>query len=284
MDGTEESILWDLNAEYSLRYILDNFSLPQIVRVVEGYMFTEDDCLSTGTILTLHGLKNITKITGYDEQCREMSIPIDCPYKLKLTSVNDKSNVVYHTVNELCQNYAISQKMPQYLRVNKKFSCSKMVINTGVVLRVEGIVFTKTRKPKGVKTSWLQITEGERKIRTILMPPDTVGDFTPSIPPEYQEKAFLIKMVEEWSCFPITVKFVSENMQYGPQLGKIQLEEIKSKEVIIATSSIQGIRYVDTFPSNLPVTIQVSRSMLEGNNNYKKNVPNFSSWNLPAVY
>ena len=264
MADAEDSIIWD-EVEYPLRHVLDNCKLPQTVRVVEGFYFSDDDSLSCGTVLEMHGVRTITKLNGYSwrrGKSREISIPINCPCKLQLVSVNDKSQVTLPTVNDL------SNSNVKYVRANKSLLYSGTEINPGQMLMVEGTKCTQHGRAKGVKVSLLH------EQRAVLLPLHAVGDFTPCLPPDCKEKPHLAEDLAKYSCFPITVKFTTENMEFGPQLGRINLHEVQTKEVVLATSDINGIKYAIAFPSDLPITINLicgqRQELLERDENESK--------------
>ena len=110
-------MLWD-NVKYNLADILDNFPLPQNVQVAEGFMFTDENSLSRGTILTLHGLRVVMKLNGRDQDGREFSIPFSYPHKVKLVSREERKTVVFHKVSDLCK----ASEIPEYFTPNRKLS------------------------------------------------------------------------------------------------------------------------------------------------------------------
>ena len=261
-DG-QSSIVWDTN-EYKLAYLLDNFPLPQMIRVAEGFMLTEDDSLSSGTVLTLHGLKTITKLKGQDGHGREISVPLNCPDDVKLVSGNDRNDIVFRTVEDICNSNVI----PEYVRLNRRLSRNKVMLNLGELLKVECIDFTKHGQANGIKVTTLGGNEGGKRL---LLPLDTTGDFVPFMPQDFETKVFKIKELATSCIFPFAIEFVSRNEKnslYGPHLGEIELREVITAEIVLATSKIDDITYAVIFPRDLPVTIQVAHGMLNDDSFY----------------
>ena len=260
MADDQDLINWE-KTEYNLAYLLDNFPLPQMVRVVEGYMLTEDDSLASGTILTLHALKAVTTLKGRDERKREISIPLNCPNEVKLVSTNGRQNIMFHTVDDMCRNNTI----PKYVKINRSFSYRIIKMNPGDLLKVQCKNLTKDGEASGIIVSPVN-----RKCEphTFSLPLDTVGDFTPFMPQNFEEKVFEIKELSDNCILPFTVKFLSKGRQFGSHLGEIELNQIVTSEIVLATSKIDGVTYAVTFPRNLPVTIQVARGMLDNDQIY----------------
>ena len=266
VDG-ENQIIWD-ESEYSLGYLLENFPLPQIIQVAEGFMFTDENSLSRGTILTLHGLRVMTKLKGQDDSGREFSVPINCPYEVKLISRKEKKIVVFHKVSDLCKASVI----PEFFIPNRRVSRGKIAINPGEPLKLVSVNFTKHGKTKGVKVAKVNCSESSKsKTQTVSLPLKTTGDFTPCVSPNPEKGVFLLKELVESSHFPLKVRFVarrdgSPNVQ--PISEEIEFHEIITAEVVFATTRIDGVTYAITFPRNFPVTLQVARGMLNNDEAY----------------
>ena len=261
--GDQSPAVWN-SAEYELSDVIANLLLPQTVKVVEGIMFSEDNFVSSDTVLTLHGLKTITKLKGFDEKGREIYIPLNCHNQVKIISSHyDTPGVSFHKVKDLCHHAEI----PRYVRPNRKFTHSKVVIYPGTILEVNGVTFSKTGKVKGLKVKFEISSDADgRKICEVMLRVDTVGDFTPCLPPDYEGRRFFIKELVNFSCFPISIEFTSvdkEYPMYGPQLGKVHLEGIKAVEVVLASTEFDGVRNALTFPRNIPLTVNVSCGVMQ---------------------
>lgn len=76
-DELVEYLTWS-DHSYSLASFLDEYQLPQVIRVVEGYDGpTDSSSLSHGEVLTLHTLRSIQKLAAEDSHGRVVTIPVD---------------------------------------------------------------------------------------------------------------------------------------------------------------------------------------------------------------
>ena len=104
----EASIIWD-PSEHNLTYVLDNFELPQMVRIIQGFMTNEEDALEYGTILTLHGETDIKKLKGCNSQGRNIYIPLNCQHKVQVCAEDEKEEIVHNSAQELLSVYPESK-------------------------------------------------------------------------------------------------------------------------------------------------------------------------------
>ena len=91
---------------------LTRFTLPQIVKVIEGfYGDDEDTSLGADQILSLHCIKSTDKVVGRDYRGKEVNIPLHCQNKVEVRPSNLKD--VYENVEELCAAF------PRYVRISQ---------------------------------------------------------------------------------------------------------------------------------------------------------------------
>lgn len=92
--------------QLTLAQFLDKYSLPQIVKVTEGFRSEFDDA-----VLFLQSVKTIQKVHGRlgCGKGRQISIPLNCESKVEVRSSHLKD--VYESVEELCSAF------PPYVRV-----------------------------------------------------------------------------------------------------------------------------------------------------------------------
>ena len=246
--------------------------MPQMVKVSKGFMMSEENSLSNGAILTLHGLRTVTKLKGNIQGKREISVPFSCPHKLKIISTYDENpRTVFHKVNDIYKN----DNMPLYVKTNRELSRFKVKVKQREILKAEGVDMTKQGKTKGIIMTRLHFSRkrGKYKKQKFSLPLDTVGNFTPCLPLDYKYELFFVKDIAHSYYLPLCVKFMTEqgeHTEYGPRLGEIQFTEVVTKQIVLATSVLGGVKYAITFPRSLPVTVQVSQGMLDGNREYSR--------------
>ena len=259
----QSEILWD-PAEYNLTHVLDNFKLPQIVRVVEGFMFTEDDSLASGTILTIHGEQRIEQILAIDGNGKgnEIYIPLSCPYKAKVT-VPDREKI-YKTVKDLCN----ATPLPKCVVVHEKISVSGVKIPSGRWLIVKSISRNRNDEAVGISVELM-----DDNVRNIVLPLKTVGNFSPCPLPVDQGRSYFIRDLAS-RTFPLWIKFqaTEELAPVGPQMNIIKLLKLQTANVVYATSVIGGMKFAISFSRDLPVTIEVARGMLDQSATYARRV------------
>ena len=91
---------------------LTRFTLPQIVKVIEGfYGDDEDSSLGADQILSLHCIKSTDKVVGRDYRGKEVNIPLRCQNKVEVRPSNLKD--VYESVEEL------SAAFPRFVRISQ---------------------------------------------------------------------------------------------------------------------------------------------------------------------
>lgn len=254
-----ENLSWNAT-EYKLKFVLDNpnFELPQVVRVMRGYMVDEDNCLDSGQVLTLHGKKNIEKITGLDCYGKDISIPFDCPHKVSLIAIGEPRK--FTCVNELsfCEN------SPKYVSVEAELltgdgssyaAHSKFEIIDHSITNNDVVVGISCREDKD---------DGSGD--TIILPINLKCNFTETVSREISNKHYSISELVDRFGLPLQVQFVTgmngrSSNGYGPSMGVITLTEKYSRSVILATMIVDDIRHALTFSADLPITIQVAKDM-----------------------
>lgn len=260
----ESEILWD-PAEYKLTHVLDNFKLPQIVRVVEGFMFTEDDSLASGTVLTIHGEQRIEQILAVDRNQTgiEIYIPLSCPYKATVT-VPDREKI-YRTVKDLCN----ATPLPKCVIVHEKISVSGVKIPSGRWLIVKSISKNRNDEAVGISVELM-----DDKVTNIVLPLKTVGNFAPCPLPADQGRSYFMRDLAS-RTFPLWIKFQAAEeitASFGPQTSVVKLIKLQTANVVYATSVIGGMKFAISFSRDLPVTIEVARGMLDQSATYARKV------------
>ncbi|KAJ7360454.1 hypothetical protein OS493_015555 [Desmophyllum pertusum] len=79
-----QDIVWSAKS-CTLKTFVDNFTLPQLVKVEDGF-YSEDDAktLSAEQILTLHVTKRTDKVLVKAAEGTQYFIPLACPSKVEI--------------------------------------------------------------------------------------------------------------------------------------------------------------------------------------------------------
>jgi len=258
----EEDIKWDFE-EYKLSYVLDNFKLPQIVRVVEGFMFTEEDSLASGTVLTIHGQQRIEQVCAV-ENCgsnNDVFIPLSCPYRVKVVAPDRVK--VYKTVKDLCN----ATPLPKCVVVNEKITSGGIKIPSGRWLIVKSISKNKNDQADGICVELL-----DDRLRALVLPLKVVGNFAPCPLPCDQGRSYFIRELCDRS-FPLGIKFLpsgEKNPSYGPHMGVLKLMKQQTIDIVFSTTEIEGQKFAISFSRGLPVTVEVARGSLDCTETYSR--------------
>ena len=258
----EEEILWDFE-EYKLTYVLDNFKLPQIVQVVEGFMFTEEDSLASGTVLTIHGQQKIEQVCAIEENGSgsDVYVPLSCPYRVRVVAPNREK--IYRTVKDLCN----ATPLPKCVLVHEKIVLGGIKIPSGRWLIVKSISKNKNDQAEGISVELL-----DGRIRTFVLPLKVVGNFAPCPLPADQSRNYFIRELCDRS-FPIWIKFLAsaeKNPPYGPHMGVLKLIKQQTIDVVFSTTEIEGQKFAISFSRSLPVTVTVARGSLDCTETYSR--------------
>ena len=246
-----DGLTWK-KTEYKLKFVIDNpnFALPQVVRVIQGYMVDEDDALASGQILILHGKKQVVRVLGKDESKKDINIPLNCPYEVKILSLSQR--IPYSCINDIC----VMEKLPSLLKINED-----IVTPDGILLTANTIIEVKKKVLSDLDEIIGLLCHSEGDTKTFMLPSSMKGSFTESISNDALTKKYLLSEVIKEYGLPVEVQFFpvsNKDCSYGPHLGILTLQEKNLHSAVYATSVIDGVRYAMTFSAELPVTIQVS--------------------------
>jgi hypothetical protein len=118
MDSSKDAKQLEFNklewstTSFKVSDFLRKFTLPQVVKVMEGfYGDDEDSSLGADQILSLHCIKSTDKLVGRDYRGKEVNIPLRCQNKVEVRPSNLKD--VYESVEELCAAF------PRYVRISQ---------------------------------------------------------------------------------------------------------------------------------------------------------------------
>ena len=259
MSGTPDylNLIWS-KVEHKLGDFVSKFPLPQIVRVEEGYYGpSEDSCLGSEQILTLHAVRSTEKVRAKDHRNRDLHIPLNCSQRVELRPQNLKE--LYEHVSEL------SSVFPRFVRVVQGYynlENEDQCISPGDKLELKKI-------KRGDVEDYLEFENQERiKVR---LPMSVSAGFQPLV----DGREYYLKELASSMKMPVLFQFVDSQMDirgvsnvFSSTLGVLKFLEVYRDETIICTTKESNTRYVVTVPKNLDVTVTVAEGALVGDKDY----------------
>eukprot|EP00795_Rhopilema_esculentum_P007599 gene7599-13406_t len=234
---------------YNLDEIVNTFKLPVLVKVVDGYMINEIECLENGTILSIHGVCSMDKIIATDYRDTELYIPVSCENTVRL-SVKDNSTFKY--VADICN----ATPVLRYVTNMHEFTHQKQTYPEGSVFLVRSV----SKWSKG-----LNVTHYGQKEQRLTLPFSIVGNFKEVPSPLDAVTSYFIKDLVN-NEFPIFVEFESTeggNTTYGPLMGKVKLRKLLTSNIVYGTNYDDGKKKLLTFSRSLGVRLQIGRVIVE---------------------
>ncbi|XP_028407267.1 uncharacterized protein LOC114535112 [Dendronephthya gigantea] len=241
---------------------LRKFTLPQVVKVIEGYYGDdEDSSLGADQILSLHCIKSTDKVVGRDYRGKEVNIPLQCQNKVEVRPSNLKD--VYESVEEL------NSAFPRFVRISQGYysaTTDEEILNVGDKLQLKS--FDKKEE---------KLICVNQNGQTIELPKDCVAGFQPLT----DGKEYFLAEIPTQFPMPLYVQFVdpplvgkqnrSADSFFNSSLGAIYLENSYTEDIIIAsTISQDGRRTVVTFPREIDIRLAVCEGMLQNTVAYAK--------------
>lgn len=252
-----ENLVWS-KVEYKLKDFVGKFVLPQIVRVEEGYYGpTEDSCLGSEQILTLHAVRSSEKIRAKDHRNRDIHIPVNCSQRVEIRPQNLKD--VYESVSEL------SSVFPKFVRVVQGYynlENEDQCVSPGDKLELKRIT-------RGDIEDVLEFENQERV--QVRLPMSVKAGFQPLV----DGREYYLKELINSMKTPVLFQFVDSQVDmrgasnvFSSTLGVLKLLEVYRDETIICTTKESNMRYVVTVPKSLEVTVTVAEGALIGDKDY----------------
>ena len=241
-------VVW-FSDQHSLAEIVDEFKLPVLVKVVDGFMINEEECLDSGTILTIHGQRSLEKIAATDQLDRDMRIPLDCKHKVIVRPYSEVK--VYNTVREICEE----TRLPKCIQNNREFKFHGDCFEIGTTFIIKSI-FCENEAPKG-----LSVTTAGDRARRMTLPLAVRGDFMQVQLPKDRNRLYRIEELMDRD-FPIVVEFIptsDKNSEYGPRLGRVRLKRRYSTNIVYGTNYMDNEKLLIAFSRELKVQLQIGR-------------------------
>ena len=253
---------------YTLAELSDQFTLPQMARVVEGYYGpTETSRISNDTVLLLC-FQNVTKVvTAIDKQKITYSVPRDST--LLYSPVDPSYGPQGHIYKGVGELYSCGE-LPQVVRVDSKTAQSMQLSD-------DGLLFPSRKERDTFGKSCLLCYD--RKDRKLRLPPTQVGFF--STQPE-DVKMYMSECLWYVKKLPIDVVLIDVNnsMPTGTTGSILTLTAKCDEKSIVAktVSKTDGIAAkMIEIPLDLPIKLQClsinshkdQREAIEAKQNYE---------------
>ena len=247
VDGQE--IKWQKELR-GLSDVVDNFQLPILVKVAHGFMITEENALSAGTILTIHGKKEVSKILAQDRLGRELHISIDNENKVKVIPSKD---CIYKTIKDVCT----SEILPPCIKNTIEFEFNKVFYPVGssfLVISLSKNVFGK----RG-----LVVTDLSQEAKMLTLPFSVQGNFQEKIRPSDENHTYPLEELAGRKL-PISVSFAQNSNTTTPfgssfqaSCTNVTLERVYTVNIVYATSYIGEKRHLITIPKDMDVKLRI---------------------------
>eukprot|EP00112_Aurelia_sp_Birch-Aquarium-sp1_P006758 Seg1739.8 transcript_id=Seg1739.8/GoldUCD/mRNA.D3Y31 product="hypothetical protein" protein_id=Seg1739.8/GoldUCD/D3Y31 len=254
----QENIFW-LSQEHTISEVLDHHKLPVVVKVVEGSMISEENCLEADTVLTVHGEHTVEKAIIYDQCSRPYSIPLNCKYQAKILPF-DRSKI-FDTVESIFT----ATNLPRFIKSLEGIDAFGVSFPKDTIFEIGTICRDPTGKIMGLSV----VSLGPHAVR-MMLPGEVKGPFVEIIPPCEEGKLFPIKELKDRK-FPIFIEFQhnigDSNAIEGLPFGMVRLEKFKKCPIVYAINVIENTRYLITFTRNLDSTLRIGQVAVFDNEN-----------------
>ena len=253
----EDFLDWSDEEEYQLTDFIDKFTLPQVVRVEQGFHSGEEDtALGGGEVLTIHVAKEADTVIAKDAQEKKVYIPKNCNQKVEVLMVGARNNY-YETVAEL------SYAFPQFARVTREPSNQTLSLRVGDKLALKRVIKRK-------KVLECENQNGKR----IRLPMSLQAGF---VPLQDGSEYFIHEVLHSFNM-PILVEFLDTEFErsitgstvFNSTLGVLRLEELMKEESIVCSTKDEATdkRYMMTIPRSMNITVAPAQGAIVGDKDY----------------
>lgn len=254
----EENIVWS-DKDFKLGDFVEIYQPPQIVKVEEGYMDNEEDrTLSASQVLTLHVIKDIKTVRGFDKHNLKISLPTNSTAKVEILCQPS----IYENVTE------VATDLPSYVASVEKHPWLKVDVNDVLEIKSTSKSFRST----------VLVCLNVTKSQTVEFPLDYKARFKslggcPSLNPTMADVATYCK-------FPVTVKYIDDELKvihdgYNANypigmnmLGPLKLQSIAVNKILLTKA--WGDDKVIPLPLNLEVRVVAALGALQNDHNYSR--------------
>ena len=264
-DELADSLTWS-DQSFPLNEFVDEYPLPQVVRVVRGYDGGEDSAtLGYGEVLTLHALRETPMLAGEDKRGRLVAIRLDCPYKVQVLPQASDGKYNRCGVEDIPSLYP-KVKFLQVIGAHYGPADDSESTTVGDIVEIMSI----EKRQKRVKVRNPETSE------QITLSSDCSAVFMPLL----DWKSYSVKDLKNHFSFPIRVRFMvgNESSDDDETLGLISkvsdfivLEEFREVLVITTTtSSCVDLKFCYEIPKDLEVKVEVPKGFLSGDRHYQE--------------
>ncbi|KAL9974838.1 hypothetical protein ACROYT_G011933 [Oculina patagonica] len=241
---------------YSLRDFLDKFTLPQLVKVQDGY-YDELQCTTIGadTVYNLLTIESVETVLFEDAEGEESRIPLGYPctvervaeerfqQKLRLQDLgHDSSAIKFVRVIETDPNYETVIKNGDKLKIKKKKSRENFVAFKKVSDKGKPLL----KVPASCQAKFQALWDGEELPLAKFVKKNKL--------PVYVR--FIDTITNEDTAEKEEIRGPSKRDSY-PVLpeGVVKLKGILADSFVTATTEVQGVTSKFSFPKTLPISV-----------------------------
>lgn len=269
------SLMWS-DQSYLLEKFLQEYTLPQVIRVVQGHdSGTDITSLSHDEVLILHGLTKARILAGEDGHGHAIAIRLDSPHKLQLLPLLGDCQYRSCGIEELSSVFP-KVKYVQVLQGHQDRNNDSDSTSNGEIFEVLNV--DKRNKRAKVKV----LATG----RTQMMSFKCEAVFTPVLD---GKAGYFAKDLESHFDLPVRVRLLKikdeaanlegteEDDPSGLLPGNVDVTIVEETEdiLVVATTAGENVRckFCYEIPRDLQVTVQtVAQSFREQNGDYYQNL------------
>ena len=259
-DPVLDNLIWS-DIEYKLFEFVDRFTLPQIVKVQEGYYGpTEDSCIGAEQVMTLHCIKATEKVLARDRKKRELHIPLNCSQKVELRPADFRG--IYETVEE------VSRIPTKFVRVTQGYYLEEEAVSVNPGDKLELIC---VEHGIGGKEDCVLFRTEERN--PIRLPFSVTAGFQSLLDgreyylKELSTQSLKLPVYFQFTDPPSLTRRASENV-FNTSLGVLSFEKVYQDTTVVCSTKEGNVRTVVNCPKHLPITVNVARGALSDDKDY----------------
>ena len=234
---------------HTIDEIINDFKLPVLVKVVDGYMINELECIESNTIFSVHGCRHMAKLKAFDRSKRPMRIPVTCNNRVAVMPCSPMP--LCRTIGDVCKH----SKLPGYITNAVEFKSGNVTFPPGTTFAVKSIV-KSGNEAKALSVICSGGTGEQLSLSTTL-----VGGFSETVSPADRRNTYLIGDLLKRKL-PLAVEFQpsnEKNSAFSPRIGTVTLVDFVPADVVYASRYIDGRRSLTTFSRGLNINLQIGR-------------------------
>lgn len=265
-----ESFVW-AEQSHTLARCLAEYTLPQIIRVIQGYDGGADSRnLGHGEVLTLHDIRVTKVFSAEDSQGNVITIPINCPNMVHVLPRADDFNLK----NNNCRVEELACVFPKvkYIQVVRGHEDTE---NKDESMKDEELFEILSIDKKNKKAKLKNLASGltstfSSKCNAVLTP---LLDW----------RTFRLTDLKSTFDFPVRVRFLStkgegnmdtktkESLRLVTSTGEVTIIEEIEDVLVVATTvgKSDEFKFCYEIPKDLPVKVTVAKGLRENADSYQ---------------